>query len=161
MIEGVMSEEFPTVQKEITIVSCGDHQSYFVQAVTPKGKRLAEGDFPHAQYAALLKQIWESVLTKGAKPKLIGYEIPNKSLASETLHFLSPMNLGQHPPMPCREDLIYWLMANKGNIMSKMPDIPHFQNSLEYLVEQNIKAKRIDKQPQTYGTDFSRYRPGY
>lgn len=136
-----MPEEFPTLKKNVSILSSGYNNTYFVQALDKKRNCLADGEYPHQEYAALIRQIWESVL-QGKRPKLIGYELANQFFALETIHFLSPANLGERPLASYRADLLFWLRENVSQIISKAPDIPGFGIALESIIEKDIQAKK-------------------
>lgn len=148
-----MSEEFQTLTAGIKIHSTDTGDYYSLDVVTGGHQTGGENfdldyspaivsettKYSHAEYATLLKREWQSAL-RGKKPKILGYEIPNESLARETIHFLSPGNLGEWPQVPSRKELTYWLLYNNKRIFKKA-NIPGLIDSLEYIIAQDFNAR--------------------
>lgn len=143
-----MSEEFQTLTEGVKIHSLGTGTHYLVSSFGKvETKRSAR--YSNSEYATLLKEEWLALLD-GKNPKILGYQIPKKSLAEETIHFLSPVNLGEYPQEECRKELTFWLLGNVRDLEIKT-QLPGLRNYLEYIIVKDFEAKQLIEKRQREG----------
>jgi hypothetical protein len=152
-----MSEEIDTLEENVKINSFCSGEKYFLRIIDKNKKQNGQSHFLFTildqdkelnvrEYGDLLKDLWVNYLEKGERPSLLGHKLSDDGFINETMHYLMPGPKRDDSGPVLSEDrskLIYWLLLqNTGKIFDREDHI-YFVMSINSILEENIKRKRI------------------
>lgn len=149
-----MSEHIKTLDETKVITSLAARGKYHL-AVYDRDKAPehflfmgSDKSYKFEEYCDLLGGLWDEYIIRAERPKLLGIEISDEGLITETRHCLAPNSWwpppGDGAPLTAyRESLLYWLQSQAPQIQARIGNLAskRLKEELEDILRVHLERK--------------------